>query len=619
MTTPHHTPWVLTLGDGSLSFSYSFTKKFLPAQVRGFKHSTNELDAAGVVDSQTLLSSKRSTTSQGACFLVATTFDSTSELILKFREAGGIRNSLLNMGVPVLGCVDATNIVRTLNASAHAHINDSLPTPETTFRAAHDDGGNNNADDARSNTFSDPQNQKSEALIQPFPSSFDIIVFNNPHTGVENFLRHQILLRHFFHSALAVLAPKGQVWVALCDEQPVRWRLLEIARSQGLICVLRTEFNEEMWPSYTHKRHQNDQSFPAGYMEHFIFVRKTDYDDIFHADAKTSQLDEQQRYTPSKIQRTEQSNGGCSLPRSVVDSSFNLHEYCTASIDDCFVEVPSLTGDSPIRLPLLDLAKMKSMAKKSLVSVEKAPTSSVLIPSKIPKITTNTAKTFLAKSAVVESLTVTAETDSTAAPVLLNHNGNPLTSRELLKLNRLRARLEKDEQQRAEKDRKKRELEDLLEKEPTDGTSTLLRCPKCVEASQQHDKDIENKGETRDDNNKTEEEIRRKHWMRIYPTQSDLDKHIQAKHKQPVLHVTSKASHDSRHDNSATANSEKDEKNVEEKHYCFVCNMRFVNNDEYRLHFMDLQPSSARFECLTCARVFSNQRALEQHILFSQH
>ena len=42
-------------------------------------------------------------------------------------------------------------------------------------------------------------------------SPFDLIIFNFPHTGVEDFRRHQALLAHFFDTAQGLLKSRGQV------------------------------------------------------------------------------------------------------------------------------------------------------------------------------------------------------------------------------------------------------------------------------------------------------------------------------------------------------------------------------------------------------------------------
>ncbi|EQC29551.1 hypothetical protein SDRG_12800 [Saprolegnia diclina VS20] len=90
-------------------------------------------------------------------------------------------------------------------------------------------------------------------------SHFDRIVFNHPHSGVEDVHRHRRLLSHFFHAALRVLRPGGKVFVTLARDQPKRWEILKRADALDLVCC-----KNELWTEprgYQRKRHQSDKSF----------------------------------------------------------------------------------------------------------------------------------------------------------------------------------------------------------------------------------------------------------------------------------------------------------------------------------------------------------------------
>ncbi|OQR81664.1 hypothetical protein THRCLA_11528 [Thraustotheca clavata] len=88
---------------------------------------------------------------------------------------------------------------------------------------------------------------------------FDRIVFNHPHTGVEDVHRHRRLLSHFFYAALQVLKPQGKIYITLARDQPKRWEILKRAVALDLVCC-----KHELWTEpngYQRKRHQNDKSF----------------------------------------------------------------------------------------------------------------------------------------------------------------------------------------------------------------------------------------------------------------------------------------------------------------------------------------------------------------------
>lgn len=68
------------------------------------------------------------------------------------------------------------------------------------------------------------------ALHRSYPASlsFDQVVFNFPHLGVEDCRLHASLLAHVFHSVRPFLRALGSVHISLSEDQCSRWRLLEV-------------------------------------------------------------------------------------------------------------------------------------------------------------------------------------------------------------------------------------------------------------------------------------------------------------------------------------------------------------------------------------------------------
>ena len=91
---------------------------------------------------------------------------------------------------------------------------------------------------------------------------FDLIIWNFPHSGTEDYRRHCALVAHFFASCTSILRRRGQVQVALANEQPSLWRVEELARRAGLIVVEARPFEPEAeFPGYTPRRHHAATSF----------------------------------------------------------------------------------------------------------------------------------------------------------------------------------------------------------------------------------------------------------------------------------------------------------------------------------------------------------------------
>lgn len=150
-----------------------------------------------------------------------------------------------------------------------------------------------------------------------------LIVFNNPHIGIENFTRHHSLLSHFFASARSLIDLSNfatesilhasshdvfttlsnetikeeggkstsfagftsipslhfpflsEVVVALCDDQPKRWNLFGAAKRAGFVCLVAVPLVSSEYPSYSNKRHQSDSGFPFQEMIQYYFLRNS--------------------------------------------------------------------------------------------------------------------------------------------------------------------------------------------------------------------------------------------------------------------------------------------------------------------------------------------------------
>lgn len=92
--------------------------------------------------------------------------------------------------------------------------------------------------------------------------SFDIIIFNHPHCGVEDVLRHRMLLSHFFFAAKRRLKTfESEIRLTLAMDQPERWEIEKRASDNGLYLKDSKLFDDSDYPGYERKRHQNGKSF----------------------------------------------------------------------------------------------------------------------------------------------------------------------------------------------------------------------------------------------------------------------------------------------------------------------------------------------------------------------
>jgi Zn finger protein HypA/HybF involved in hydrogenase expression len=89
----------------------------------------------------------------------------------------------------------------------------------------------------------------------------DLVVWNHPHLGTEDFRLHQFLISHFFHSAKQILSETGRIRVSLVQGQETRWNVFVQAERVGLHLETMEVFDELKWPGYVVKRNTHGGSF----------------------------------------------------------------------------------------------------------------------------------------------------------------------------------------------------------------------------------------------------------------------------------------------------------------------------------------------------------------------
>ncbi|KAJ3020257.1 hypothetical protein HKX48_001083 [Thoreauomyces humboldtii] len=92
---------------------------------------------------------------------------------------------------------------------------------------------------------------------------FDVIIWNHPHLGTEDFRLHRFLMAHFFESVASVLStsPFACVCVSLVQGQETRWDIVAQAQRSNLGLSQVARFDETLWPGYQVKRNKHGGSF----------------------------------------------------------------------------------------------------------------------------------------------------------------------------------------------------------------------------------------------------------------------------------------------------------------------------------------------------------------------
>eukprot|EP00931_Biecheleriopsis_adriatica_P106413 TRINITY_DN80875_c0_g1_i1.p1 TRINITY_DN80875_c0_g1~~TRINITY_DN80875_c0_g1_i1.p1 ORF type:complete len:458 (+),score=100.62 TRINITY_DN80875_c0_g1_i1:46-1419(+) len=208
-------PSVLLLGEANFSFALSLATLLEPLQLAPLA-SAAEIAAAGQKEKQQLeVAAGYLQLPLEDCrrvHIVATCYEDSEELVAKYPEASGILAKLQRPGSRVQVCY-----------------------------------GVNGWDIGAS--FSEGR-------------QWDIIAWNHPHLGTEDFRLHRFLLAHFCAAAAGALRDGGRVVLSLVEGQESRWSLLEQASRHGL-CLLSSPvpFAAADYPGYECKRNSSGRSF----------------------------------------------------------------------------------------------------------------------------------------------------------------------------------------------------------------------------------------------------------------------------------------------------------------------------------------------------------------------
>ncbi|OQR96639.1 hypothetical protein ACHHYP_14450 [Achlya hypogyna] len=157
--------------------------------------------------------------------LVATSYDSTSEVRKKYPNAHSCIQSISAAQAHVLHSVDATKLHK-------------LPHSDVV------------------------------------PALFDYIIFNFPHSGQQRVHINRVLLLDFFESARPKLALRGEVHITLKTKPPYsNWNVEEQARAHGFVLKERRPFRIQLFPGYHHRTTDPDaKKFEPDQCITYVFI-----------------------------------------------------------------------------------------------------------------------------------------------------------------------------------------------------------------------------------------------------------------------------------------------------------------------------------------------------------
>eukprot|EP00933_Yihiella_yeosuensis_P006988 TRINITY_DN111854_c0_g1_i1.p1 TRINITY_DN111854_c0_g1~~TRINITY_DN111854_c0_g1_i1.p1 ORF type:complete len:521 (+),score=111.28 TRINITY_DN111854_c0_g1_i1:51-1613(+) len=102
---------------------------------------------------------------------------------------------------------------------------------------------------------------------------WDVIAWNHPHLGTEDFRLHRFLLAHFFASAAGMLRDHGCISLSLVEGQETRWGLIEQASRQSLsLRKTPSDFAAKDFPGYECKRNTTGKSFKNLHSQRNVFA-----------------------------------------------------------------------------------------------------------------------------------------------------------------------------------------------------------------------------------------------------------------------------------------------------------------------------------------------------------
>ena len=119
---------------------------------------------------------------------------------------------------------------------------------------------NIDASKSLSDQLSSVENDSNDS-IEARDFTYDHIIFNFPHLGIEDAMRHSCLLAHFLDSVKSIINESSIVYITLTKRQCDRWKLNEMSTRNNFIVSQEVSFIAAAWPNYESKRHHRGQSF----------------------------------------------------------------------------------------------------------------------------------------------------------------------------------------------------------------------------------------------------------------------------------------------------------------------------------------------------------------------
>lgn len=240
---------ILVLGDGNFSFSSMLLYKYF------------------YVTRKKRPSDKRHIIHNRPLTLVSTVYDSINIQHTKYRNSIDYEYNIMLHGGYLAYSIDATNIQQSL--CQYQHYNDILHNTIDYIRI-NTQGGDHHKQllcDMLINNFNRIYKYKnstneSDNNTNDYSYEFDIIIFNHPHSGEENLIRHNSLLHHFLRSVKDI-CNKEQCYViiTLCNLQPQQWNIDYIIQYHGYVIDDYRLFDPKQYSQWEQKRHHNNTQF----------------------------------------------------------------------------------------------------------------------------------------------------------------------------------------------------------------------------------------------------------------------------------------------------------------------------------------------------------------------